>query len=63
VDALPSGSVINISFSVLDNKDRPSSIEIFSITIVAKPIIEVPEGNITGTVNWTSEKFIVSMVL
>lgn len=56
VDALPTGSVINLSFSVMDQKDRPSEIEIFSITVVAKPIIEVPEGNLSGTVNWTSDK-------
>ncbi len=56
VDALPTGSIINLSFSVIDKKDRPSDIEIFSITVVAKPIIEVPEGNLTGTVNWTSDK-------
>jgi len=56
VDALPTGSVINLSFSVMDKKDRPSDIEIFSVTVVAKPIIEVPEGNLTGTVNWTSDK-------
>jgi len=56
VDLLPSGSVINLSFSALDKKDRPSPIEYYSITVVAKPIIEVPEGNISGTVTWTSDK-------
>ncbi len=56
VDELPSGSVINLSFSVMDKKDRPSEIEIFSITVVAKPIVEVAEGNLTGTLNWTSDK-------
>lgn len=56
VDLLPSGSTINLSFSALDKKDRPSSIEYFSITVIAKPIVEVPEGNITGTVTWTADK-------
>lgn len=56
VDPLPSGSVINLSFSAIDKKDRPSPIEYYSINVVAKPIIEVPEGNITGTANWTSDK-------
>lgn len=56
VDALPSGSEINLSFTAIDSKDRPSDIEIFRVTVLSKPIVEVAEGNITGTVTWTADK-------
>lgn len=56
LDPLPTGSLINLSFAAVDNKDRPSNLEIFAVTVVAKPIVEVAEGNITGTVTWTADK-------
>ncbi|MEE4177581.1 MAG: hypothetical protein V2I46_08735 [Bacteroides sp.] len=56
VENLPIGSVINISFTAIDTKDRPSDIQIFSVTVASKAIVEVPEGNISGTETWTANK-------
>jgi hypothetical protein len=56
VEPLPFGTVLNFTFVVTDNKDRQSDIKTFSVTVIAKPIVEVPEGNITGTVRWTADK-------
>ncbi len=56
VEPLPFGSTLNFSFVVTDNKDRQSDIKTFTVTVIAKPIVEVPEGNITGSVTWTADK-------
>jgi hypothetical protein len=56
VEALDFGSQITFSFQVVDSKDRTSDLKTFTVTVIAKPIVEVPEGFLTGTVNWTSDK-------
>jgi hypothetical protein len=56
VEPLPFGTVLNFTFVVTDNKDRQSDIKTFAVTIIAKPIVEVPEGNITGNATWTADK-------
>ncbi len=56
IEALQYGTVVNFSFVVTDTKDRQSDIKAFSVTVIAKPIVEVPEGNITGNVTWTADK-------
>ena len=56
VEALPFGTVINFTFVATDQIDRQSDIRAFAVTVIAKPIVEVPEGNITGNVTWTADK-------
>ena len=56
VEDLPTGTQINFSFTAIDMEDRPSEIQLFSVTVAAKTIVEVPEGEITGTETWTANK-------
>jgi hypothetical protein len=56
VEQAASGTSFTFSFSALDSRDRPSNIQTFTVTVIAKQIVEVPEGNITGTVTWTEDK-------
>ena len=56
VEPLPFGTTLNFTFVATDNKDRQSDIKTFAVTVIAKPIVEVPEGNITGNVTWTADK-------
>jgi hypothetical protein len=52
-DQTAPGTVLTFAFSVVDNLDRISVPTLFTVTAVAKPIIEVT-GNITGNVTWTA---------
>ncbi|HSV75791.1 MAG TPA: hypothetical protein VLH37_02055 [Bacteroidales bacterium] len=52
-DQTAPGAVVTFAFSVIDNLDRISVPTLFTVTAVAKPIIEVT-GSITGNVTWTA---------
>ena len=56
VEALDFGTVINFSFLVSDKIDRTAEIKTFAVTVIAKPLVEIPEGTLTGTINWTEDK-------
>lgn len=56
IEALEYGTTINFTFVATDTKERQSGIRSFSVTVIAKPIVEVPEVNITGDVTWTADK-------
>lgn len=56
VEDLPTGTEINFSFTAIDRKDRPSEVQVFKVSVAAKTIVEVPEGEITGTETWTANK-------
>lgn len=56
VETYPSGTVFTFSFSAVDQMDRPSEIATFTVTVLSKQIVEIPEGDITGTVTWTEDK-------
>lgn len=55
IEDLTTGSVVNFTFQALDKLERTSPAKIFSVNVLAKQIVEV-SGNITGNVNWTSDK-------
>lgn len=60
IDAsLAVGTIVNFTFEAVDSRDRESEIKVFQITVSAVPakeIVEVPEGDITGSVTWTADK-------
>ncbi len=56
IEALEFGTTINFSFQVIDQRDRTTDIKTFAVTVIAKPIVEIPEGFLQGTVNWTADK-------
>ena len=55
VEALEFGTVITFSFQVSDQLDRTTDIKTYTVTVIAKPIVEIPEGFLQGTVNWTAD--------
>ena len=55
VEALPVGSKVNFTFQAADQQDKLSSVIVFDVTVTSKQIVEV-SGEITTTVNWTSDK-------
>ncbi len=55
VEALEFGTIITFSFQVSDQRDRSTDIKTFAVTIIAKPIVEIPEGFLEGTINWTAD--------
>lgn len=56
VEALPIGTLVNFSFQVVDKQGKQSDIKVYTVTVTSKEIVEVPEGDITTTVNWTKDK-------
>lgn len=52
---LPIGSVQNFSFQVVDNQAKLSDIQVYTVTVTSKEIVEIT-GNITNTVSWTNDK-------
>jgi hypothetical protein len=54
VENLPTGTQVNFSFTAIDMENRPSEVQLFSVTVAAKSIVEVQEGEITGTETWTA---------
>jgi hypothetical protein len=36
--------------------DRTTNVKTFTVTVIAKPIVEIPEGFLQGTINWTADK-------
>ncbi|MBW6480169.1 MAG: hypothetical protein K0B37_12140 [Bacteroidales bacterium] len=51
----PIGSTINLTFIALDSEDRSSDPALFTIRVTAKPIKEVPAGNLLGNHTWYSD--------
>ena len=56
IESMPTGSSVNFSFTATDKLDRQSDYKTFSVAVISKEIVEVPEGDITGTVRWTADK-------
>ena len=56
VEPLDFGTTVTFSFQVSDMMDRTTNIKTFTITVIAKPIVEIPEGFLKGTINWTADK-------
>jgi hypothetical protein len=56
VESLPTGTSVNFSFTATDKLDRQSDYKTFSVTVISKEIVEIPEGDIRGTVTWTADK-------
>ncbi len=54
IDA-PIGSTVNITFSAVDSKERTSEVATFAVRVTAKPIKDVPAGNIIGNRLWSSD--------
>lgn len=56
VEALDFGSTVTFTFQVVDSLDRHSTdIRTFIVTVIAKEIVEVPEGDV-ATTTWTNDK-------
>ena len=51
----PIGSTVNFSFQAVDAVNRTSALEVFAVLVTAKPIKEVPAGNLLGTHNWSAD--------
>lgn len=51
----PIGSTINLTFIAVDSEDRSSEPALFAIRVTAKPIKEVPAGNLLGNHTWYSD--------
>ncbi len=49
------GSTINLTFSAVDTEDRASDLAVFEIRVTAKPIKEIPAGNLLGNHTWYSD--------
>ncbi len=49
------GSSINLTFSAIDTEDRASDLAVFEIRVTAKPIKEIPAGNLLGEHTWYSD--------
>ncbi|TVQ09194.1 MAG: Ig-like domain repeat protein [Bacteroidetes bacterium] len=49
------GSTINLTFSAVDAEDRASDLAVFEIRVTAKPIKEIPAGNLLGDHTWYSD--------
>jgi hypothetical protein len=55
VEQLEMGTVVTFSFQVADQRDRTTGVQTFTVTVIAKPIVEIPEGFLKGTINWTAD--------
>ena len=51
----PIGSTINLTFIAVDSEERSSYPALFAIRVTAKPIREVPAGNLLGNHIWYSD--------
>ena len=51
----PIGSTINLTFTAVDNEERASEPAYFEIRVTAKPIKEIPAGNLLGNHTWYSD--------
>jgi hypothetical protein len=51
----PIGSTINLTFIAVDSEERSSDPVLFAIRVTAKPIKEVPAGNLLGNHTWYSD--------
>lgn len=51
----PLGTIINLSFVVVDTKERSSEPANLSIRVTAKPIKEIPAGSLLGDHTWYSD--------
>ena len=51
----PIGSTINLTFIAVDTEERSSEPALFAIRVTAKPIKEVPAGNLLGNHTWHSD--------
>ena len=51
----PIGSTINLTFIAVDSEERSSYPALFAIRVTAKPIREVPAGNLLGNHTWYSD--------
>jgi hypothetical protein len=51
----PIGSTINLTFIAVDSEERSSDPALFAIRVTAKPIREVPAGNLLGNHTWYSD--------
>ena len=49
------GSAINITFQAVDELDRASASSLFTITVTAKPIVDIAAGNLLGEHSWSSD--------
>ncbi len=55
LEALDPGTNITFSFQVSDLMDRTTNVTTFTVIVIAKPIVEIPEGSLQGTINWTAD--------
>ncbi len=51
----PIGANINLTFIAVDSEDRSSDPTLFAIRVTAKPIKEIPAGNLLGNHTWFSD--------
>jgi hypothetical protein len=51
----PIGSTVNLSFIAIDTEERSSDIKRFEVRVTAKPIKEIPAGNLLGEHTWYSD--------
>ena len=49
------GSLINLSFQAVDALDRTSALALFAVTVTAKPIKDIPAGNLLGQHTWHAD--------
>lgn len=51
----PIGSTVNFTFTALDKQDRSSDAAYLSVYVTAKPVKEIPAGNLLGEHTWYSD--------